>query len=64
MTQGVGAVLRTTQRLFGVTNRHCIDVEVWQSLTPEQRIERHVSKQDIEKINETYRCNAPLGLTI
>jgi hypothetical protein len=30
-----GAVMRSTQRLFGITDRHCIDVEVWQSLSRE-----------------------------
>lgn len=61
--QGVGALMRNTQRLFGVTNRHCIDVEVWRSLTPEERIARHISSDEMAKIEEEYKCDKPLGLS-
>ncbi|WP_448097212.1 hypothetical protein [Luteibacter yeojuensis] len=63
MNQGVGALMRNTQRLFGVTNRHCIDVEVWRSLTPEERISRHISSGERTKIEEEYKCDKPLGLS-
>lgn len=63
MHQGVGAVLRSTQRLFGVTNSHCIDIDVWQNLSPEERIARHVSLKDMERINSQYDCQKPLGLS-
>jgi hypothetical protein len=36
MKQGIGAVTRKVQRLFGVTNHHCIDVDVWRHLTPQE----------------------------
>lgn len=64
MKQGIGSVMRDTQRLFGVTNHHCVDVEVWEHLTPEQRIERHVSLADMRRMNEKYECNRPLGLSL
>jgi len=63
MNQGIGAVLRNTQRLFGVTNKHCIDVEVWQSLSPDQLVARHLSPADVQRANEKYGCNRPLGLS-
>lgn len=63
LNQGVGGLMRSTQRLFGVTNRHCIDVEVWRSLSPEERIARHISSGDIARIDEEYKCDKPLGLT-
>ncbi|MET0328989.1 MAG: hypothetical protein ABW163_09500, partial [Luteimonas sp.] len=50
MKQGIGAIMRDTQRLFGVTNPHCIDVDVWAHISPEQRIERHVSLADIRRL--------------
>ena len=62
--QGVGAVLRSTQRLFGITNRHCIDVEVWQSLSPQALAARHLSPRDVATAGEKYHCNRPLGLSI
>lgn len=62
MEQGIGAVMRKTQRLFGIKNSHCIDVETWRSLTPQELSARHVSPVDIERIDERYACNAPPGL--
>jgi hypothetical protein len=63
MNQGIGAALRNTQRLFGVTNHHCIDVEVWQSLSPAELAARHLSPADVQKESDKYACNKPLGLS-
>ena len=62
MNQGVGAAMRSTQRLFGIPDRHCIDVEVWQSLSPEDLSARHLSPADVRRQGEKYNCNRPLGL--
>nr|WP_199043297.1 hypothetical protein [Dyella sp. ASV24] len=62
MSQGVGSVVRSAQRLFGVTSHHCIDVDVWQHLTPDELIERHLTAADVEKESQKYNCNRPLGL--
>jgi hypothetical protein len=62
MTQGVSHVMRQTQRLFGITNHHCIDVEVLKSLTPEDLIARHLTLADVKKEEEKWDCNSPLGL--
>lgn len=62
MDQGVGSLVRGAQRLFGVTNRHCIDVDVWQHLTPDELKERHLTAAEVEKQSEKYNCNRPLGL--
>jgi hypothetical protein len=62
MNQGIGAVARKMQRLFSITNRHCIDVEVWKSLTPEELIARHISLDEVEAEAEKYNCYHPLGL--
>lgn len=63
MSQGIGAVMRDTQRLFGITNRHCIDVDVWRHLTPQELSARHISLRDMEKIDDAYNCNRPMGLS-
>jgi len=62
--QGVGAVMRKAQRLFGVTNQHCIDVDVWRHLTPQELNARHISSRDVDKIDQKYDCNKPSGLSI
>lgn len=62
MDQGIGAVARKTQRLFGIKNSHCIDVDTWRSLTPQELSARHVSPGDIERADDPYACNAPPGL--
>jgi hypothetical protein len=61
-TQGVRAVARKVQRLFGITSRHCIDVEVLRNLTPQELGERHISSGDLDRLDEEYHCNQPLGL--
>lgn len=63
MNQGVGAVMRSTQRLFGITDRHCIDVEVWQSLGPGELSARYLSPADVRRESDKYNCNRPLGLS-
>ena len=60
--QGIGAVLRTTQRAFGITSSHCIDVDVWSHLTPDQLSTRHVSPRDVVRVEAKYHCNEPPGL--
>lgn len=62
MDQGIGAVMRTTQRAFGITSRHCIDVDVWKHLTPAQLSARHISPDDVVGAEAKYHCDAPLGL--
>jgi hypothetical protein len=62
-TQGVGAAMRQAQRLFGVTSRHCMDVDVWRNLTPRELIARHISPSEVDQTDETYHCNQPLGLS-
>jgi hypothetical protein len=61
-SQGIGAVARKAQRLFGITNRHCIDVATWRNLTPQERSDRHISSDELDRLDEEYHCNAPMGL--
>lgn len=63
MSQGIGAVMRKAQRLFGVTNRHCVDVEIWRQLTPQELSARHISPDAVDKADEKYDCNRPPGLS-
>jgi hypothetical protein len=62
MSQGMGAVMRTVQRAFGIKNSHCIDADVWRHLAPRELSARHVSPGDVDKVDEKYDCNEPPGL--
>ena len=61
--QGVGSVMRHAQRLFGIANRHCIDVDVWRHLTPQELSARHISPGEVDQADEKYQCNRPPGLS-
>lgn len=61
-TQGIGAVMRKAQRLFGVRNPHCADVEVWGRLSPKELGARHMSSGDLDRLEREYHCGEPLGL--
>jgi len=63
MNQGIGAVARTTQRAFGIKDSHCIDVDVWRGLTPQELSARHISPSDVDKVDEKYDCNRPPRLS-
>jgi len=60
--QGLGSVLSNVQRLFGVTQHACIDVDAMHQLTTEELIARHLTQEDLDKQAEKYQCNEPLGL--
>jgi hypothetical protein len=62
MDQGIGAVVRKAQRLFGVKSRQCIDVETWRSLTPQELSARHISPDEVDREDQRYGCNEPPGL--
>ncbi|QNK02125.1 hypothetical protein [Dyella telluris] len=62
MDQGIGAVVRNAQRLFGVADHHCIDVDVWLHLSADELIARHLTVADVDKVSEKYHCNRPMGL--
>jgi len=55
-------MMRKAQRLFGVTSHHCTDVDAWRRLSPEQLAAMHMTERDVERANEKYECNRPMGL--
>ena len=55
-TQGIAGVVRTLQHLFGVPNSHCIDVDVWQNMTRQERLKRHISTDDVERVEAENGC--------
>jgi hypothetical protein len=60
--QGIGAVMRKMQRLFGITGHACIDVDVWSGLSRRELAERHITPDQVKRLAERYHCNEPPGL--
>jgi hypothetical protein len=42
--------------LFGVPDRHCVDVEAWRGMTEREQLERHVSLAQVERTAQEYHC--------
>ena len=64
--QGIGAAVRRVQRLFGIADHHCIDVDVWRHLTPRELSARHISPDEVDRVDRVdreYQCNRPPGLS-
>ena len=61
--QGIGAAVRQVQRLFGIANHHCIDVDAWRHLTPRELSARHISPNEVDRIEQENHCNQPPGLS-
>ncbi|RDJ00358.1 hypothetical protein DVT68_06035 [Dyella solisilvae] len=57
--QGIAGVVRSIGSFTGAVDPHCVDLDVWRGMTPEERIERHVSTSDIEAIEKSYNCSPP-----
>lgn len=57
-SQGLAGVIHFIGGLAGAVDRHCLDLDAWQAMTPEKRIENHVSDDDMEKIREGYDCES------
>ena len=55
--------MRSTQRLFGITNHNCMDTDTLGHLTREELSARHTSPEDLKKVDDKYECNKPLGLS-
>lgn len=55
-TQGIAGVARTLQRLFGLPNSHCIDVDVWQNMTRQERLKRHISMDEVDRVEVENGC--------
>ena len=55
-TQGAAGIARSLQHLFGLPNKHCIDVDVWRNMTRDELLKRHISDQDVERVVTENGC--------
>lgn len=63
LQHGLAAAMHTTQRLFGITRRDCVDVQVEESPSAQQLIDRHLTAVDVKADEQRYDCNRPPGLS-
>jgi hypothetical protein len=48
--------MRRVQRLFGVPDSHCVDVDVWRHMTVAERLAKHIDDARIEQTAADYQC--------
>ncbi|KAF1008231.1 MAG: hypothetical protein GAK28_01210 [Luteibacter sp.] len=58
-TQGMAGVVRIIGSFTGAVDKHCLDLDAWQGMTPEERVAHHVSESDIARLRDNYGCNDP-----
>lgn len=56
--QGIAGAVRTVQRLFGIPDSHCVDVDVWRGMTTSERIAKHIDDARIEETAARYHCGS------
>jgi hypothetical protein len=54
--QGIAGAVRRVQRLFGVPDSHCVDVDVWRHMTVAERLAKHIDDARIEQTAADYQC--------
>lgn len=59
--QGVAGLVRRVQGLFGVADHHCLDVDAWRTLTPSERLARHIDDAQIDDEAAEYGCGPGKG---
>lgn len=54
--QGIAGAVRRVQRLFGIPDSHCVDVDVWRHMTVAERLAKHIDDARIEQTAADYQC--------
>lgn len=59
-TQGLATdVIRTIGSLTGAVAPECVNLDVWQGMSQEERIEHHIPDADLETARQSTRCLPP-----
>lgn len=59
--QGIAGVVRLIGSVTGAVDKHCIDLDAWQGMTPEERIAHHVSRADVARARGEHGCMTGSG---
>lgn len=54
--QGLGGIARKLQHLFGIPDKHCLDVDAWRRLSTQEMLDSHISPDEVEKVAAEYHC--------
>lgn len=57
--QGLAGVIHFIGGLTGAIDPHCLDLEAWRGMTPEERVAHHVGAREMELLEATYECPLP-----
>lgn len=57
--QGIAGAVRTVQRLFGIPDSHCVDLDAWSNMTRSERIAHHITDEQMDDYTERYHCIPP-----
>jgi hypothetical protein len=57
-SQGVAGVIRLIGSVTGAVDKHCLELEAWEGMSTEERIEHHVSGADMARAGDGYGCRA------
>jgi hypothetical protein len=63
-TQGLAGMVRILGSVTGAIDKHCLDLDAWQGMSPEERIAHHVTQADMARAREEHGCTtdlAPVG---
>lgn len=52
-------IIRGIGGITGAEDPECVNLDVWQGMTEEERIEHHISDADFEKVKQNYHCYSP-----
>jgi hypothetical protein len=58
-SQGIAGAVRLIGSLTGAVDKHCVDLDAWRGMTPEEKIAHHVSEADMARARDSYGCDAP-----
>ncbi|MGH8157298.1 MAG: hypothetical protein ACREPQ_04215 [Rhodanobacter sp.] len=57
--QGLGGIARKLQHLFGIPDKHCLNVDAWRRLSTREMLDSHISPDEVEKVAAEYHCFVP-----
>ncbi|WP_440328213.1 hypothetical protein [Luteibacter sp.] len=58
-TQGLAGVVRIIGSITGAVDKHCVDLDTWEGMSVEERIEHHVTEADMARARDEHGCSDP-----
>lgn len=58
-SQGLAGVVRIIGSITGAVDKHCVDLDTWEGMSTEERIEHHVTEADMARARDEHGCSDP-----